>query len=319
MNVKLQSRHFRVTQNLNQLIDRQSGKVRKLLPSFADEDLDLHINVEKLSTGKQFHTVLVLNVPQKAVRVEAIEPSPSVSILRAFGELKRRVKRFKSQLNRHRYWHREVEPAPGSLKPTVPSKSAPDSGEISLTLERIESFLRREIYHQAIQQGIPPGVLQPQALVDEVYLRVRSELESPKGLPLDQWLFQVARSTLQDRITGLRANSDNPHVEESSNEVEKWDDESLHFYQPDEVLRLEDVLTDEHSSTPEEYLAREETEVSIHKSIAGLPDSLREAFVLFALEGFNSDEVAKITGKTPAEVLTAVNEARERLHADLGQ
>ena len=62
-----------------------------------------------------------------------------------------------------------------------------------------------------------------------------------------------------------------------------------------------------------EGLEREEVQEQLHHSIAQLSGSVRESFVLFCLEGFNSDEVAMVTGKEPEEVLKEVEQARQEL------
>jgi DNA-directed RNA polymerase specialized sigma24 family protein len=79
-------------------------------------------------------------------------------------------------------------------------------------------------------------------------------------------------------------------------------------------MRLEDLIRDEHSVSPEEILAREEAQEKLYESVAQLPGSVRESFVLFCLEGFNSDEGAMITGKDSAQVLEEVERAGLRFH-----
>ncbi|MFZ0426509.1 MAG: flagellar biosynthesis protein FliA, partial [Acidobacteriota bacterium] len=98
---------------------------------------------------------------------------------------------------------------------------------------------------------------------------------------------------------------------------QQWEDEALNFYQPDEAMHLEDLMSDGSTSNPEELMEREETEAQLQRAIAALPSSIRESFVLFALEGFTSDEVAMMTGKEPQEVLDEVEQAREALRRDL--
>ncbi len=100
MKVEVQGRRLRLDPNLQRLIGRQSAKVRKLLPSFSPHDLDLHVAVERLPRGRQCETVLVLMVPQTAIRVRETAPNPSTSITHAFHELLRRVQKFKSKLAR---------------------------------------------------------------------------------------------------------------------------------------------------------------------------------------------------------------------------
>jgi RNA polymerase sigma factor (sigma-70 family) len=315
MNLKIQHRNLEVTPVLNKLIARQAGKVRKLLPTFAGEVLDLNVNLERLPRGNQFQTVLVLAIPQRAIRVEEIEDNAASSVLRAFEELLRRVKRFKSQLNRERLWRRP--PAP--VAEETPASSPLDFERVfGDQLEKVENYLRREIYHQVLMGRIPAGVLEPHALVDEVFLRASARVSSrPNNVSVDQWIIQVAREALRKRMDEVDSHREERHFEEAAGLEDRWYDESLNFYQPDEVLRLSDLLADSSIDSPEAMLEREDVENQMQKILASLPDEVRESFVLFALEGFTSDEVAMITGKDPETVLEKVETARHKLKQEL--
>ncbi len=313
--MKIQHRHLRVTEALKRLIDRHAGKVEKILPTFAPQDLDLHINLERLPRGKQYHTVLVMTMPQKQIRVERMENNPATSVLRAFDELLRKVKKFKSQLNRESFWKKE----PVSANTESPSHQTRIlENAINQNLERIENYIRRELFHRTFTEDIPGGLLQARALVDEVFLEVNSRvMDRPEDLPLEQWMFQIARKQLNTRMQDLLESRKEIHVEERANTPSQWDDEEQTFYHPDEVLSLEDLIRDEHAVSPEQLLAQEEAKDELHKAIASLPDTVRESFVLFALEGLNSDEVAMIVGKSPTEVVQNVEKARMELRKGL--
>ena len=165
---------------------------------------------------------------------------------------------------------------------------------------------------------MPPGFLEPHALVDDVFLQVRANyLSKPASLSLEQWIFQVVRETLHQQLEEIEVHRDEPHMEENAAQVEGWEDEQLNFYQPDESLMVEDLLRDGQSSNPEEIMAKDEVEEQLHRSIAQLPKPLRESFVLFALEGFTSDEVAMMTGKSADEVVKDVESARSALKQEM--
>ena len=315
MNLKVQNRNLDVSSSLERLIQRKSRKVRKMLPTFSPEVLDLHVTLEKLPRGSQYQTVLVLTTPQTAIRVEEIENNLPSSVLRAYDELVRRIKKFKSQLNRERFWQRQ----PGWATPESVEASGQElENAISQHLDKVENYIRREIFHQTLLKNLPSGLLQPQAVVDEVFLEVSSKQATrPENVSVEQWMFQAAREKITRRIWDLQASRQELHIEEAANLNPRWDDEASNFYQPDEVLRLEDLLSDNSSTNPEELLAREETEEILQTAVARLPSSIRESFVLFVLEGFNSDEVAMITGRAPADVLHEVEQAREQLRRQM--
>jgi RNA polymerase sigma factor (sigma-70 family) len=311
MNLKIQHRHLRVTAALKRLIDRHADKVEKLLPTFTAQDLDLHVNLERLPRGRQYHTVLVMTLPQRTLRVERMENNPATSVLRAFDELLRKVKKFKSQLNRESFWKKEPVSA-STESPSYKKRILEDA--INQNLDKIENYIRRELFHRTLTEDVPTGLLQTQALVDEVFLQVSSRaMDRPEHLPLEQWMFQIARKELNTRMQDFRESRKEIHVEERANTPSQWDDEELTFYHPDEVLSLEDLIRDEQAVSPEQLLAQEEAKDELHKAIASLPSAVRESFVLFALEGLNSDEVAMIMGKSPREILQNVEEARMEL------
>ena len=311
MNLKIQHRHLRVTAALKRLIDRHADKVEKLLPTFTAQDLDLHVNLERLPRGRQYHTVLVMTLPQRTLRVERMENNPATSVLRAFDELLRKVKKFKSQLNRESFWKKEPVSA-STESPSYKKRILEDA--INQNLDKLENYIRRELFHRTLTEDVPTGLLQTQALVDEVFLQVSSRaMDRPEHLPLEQWMFQIARKELNTRMQDFRESRKEIHVEERANTPSQWDDEELTFYHPDEVLSLEDLIRDEHAVSPEQLLAQEEAKDELHKAIASLPSAVRESFVLFALEGLNSDEVAMIMGKSPREILQNVEEARMEL------
>ena len=314
MNLKLQHRNLEVSSELRKIIERRSRKTQKILPTFSSRDLHLHITLEKLPRKNQCRTVLVLTTPQKALRVADIEDTPKASLLRSFDELLRKVEKFKSQLNRERLWHRQI--VTSSLKPSGSRENELQDALIQ-NLDTLENFIRRELSHRVITESLPPTQLDPQALMDEVVLEAISRSNQPGDLPFKQWLFQLARDKLQNRITTLIEARDEPHIEEPIRIPARWEDEVLNFYQPDEALCIEDILPDERSNNPEEWIAEEESQRQLRRAIARLPRPIREPFILFALEGFNWDEVAMITGTTPGEVIENVEKARMELRQAL--
>lgn len=317
MNIKIHPRNLDLLKIHEKLVDRHASKVRKMLGTFAMDAMDLDVTLEKLPRGSQFQTSLLLALPQQTIKVEEIQDNPTSSIVTAFDEMKRRVKRFKSRLTRERLWHKEgpQPPVSGGVTAVLPWQVETEAND---HLEKVENYLRREIYHHVLLGTMPPGVLEAQALADEVFVEVTSNARfKPDALTVEQWMFQIARRILKERLDDLEVHRDEPHMEEVQTRGSRWDDEDFNFYQPDESLQLEDLLKDGQGSNPEELLAREETADRLQRAVAGLAADLRESFVLFVLEGFTSDEVAMMTGKQPAQVLEDVEHAREILRRDL--
>ncbi len=314
MNVKIQKRNMHLSPNLQRLIGKQCAKVRRILPTFAPQDLHLHVTIER-KPRSQYETALVLTVPQTSIRTEEVEANPSTSILRAFHELVRRIKRFKSHLGHQHARHRRPLQTIENLST---DRLLDLETAINSNLDKLENYVRRELYFHVAQRNLSPGLIEVAALVDEIFLEVSARAaEQPHDLSLEQWMFQLARQKLRERLNKLRAHQEDSSVEEISTVEHGWDDETLNFFQPDESLRLEDLLVDESSINPEELMEGEEAEQLVHQLVAQLADSIRESFVLFAIEGFGADEVAMITGKPSLQVLQDVEDARRALRTGL--
>ena len=309
MQLKFQPKNMQLSSSLEKLIERKALKLRKMLPTFRSEDLSLHAHLEQLSRGKQFQSELILSMPQKVIRVEDIEETAVTSVVRAFDELLRRVKKFKSQLNRERYHHR-----PRSASADLSAVSQPMEREIERHLDTVDNFVRRELYHRALAGDFQPGSLRPQAVVDEVFLEVTGRVATrPKEAAVRPWIFKVAREVIARRISGHAWRSDQEVG--SARQQTSGDHDGLDLYQPQETLQLEQLLWDP-SAGPEEPLPGDEGQAGqehLQEAIAALPSSLRESFVLFVLEGFGSEEVAQITARDVEKVREDIERIRQQL------
>ncbi|HXK58529.1 MAG TPA: sigma-70 family RNA polymerase sigma factor [Acidobacteriota bacterium] len=308
MNLKIQHRNFDIPQNIQRLIEKKAQKVKKILPTFAGDALDLSVMLERIPRGSQYQTSLVLTIPQTAIRVEEIADNPIGSVQASFDELLRKIKKFKSQLNREQFWQRQPQASPENRTESVRGFE----NLINQNLDKIQNYVRRELFHRSITDNIPPGIIQPEAVVDEVFLLMTSQVKTkPPAMPMERWMYQVAREQIERRLEALDRESS--HIEDAAANKPQWDDEIFDFYQPDESLKLEDLLSDRSGGNPELLMEVEETEQELHKAIARLPRKIRESFVLCVLEGFDPVEVAMITGKDAEKVQKDVEDARRRL------
>jgi ribosomal subunit interface protein len=313
MNLKIQHRSFDLPPAIQRLIEKKAQKVQKMLPTFSEDKLDLHVTLEKLARGSQYQVSLLLTLPQTAIRVDQLADNPAGSIQTAFDELLRKIKKFKSQLSREKFWQRQPQYSP----PVGTENVREMENIINQNLDKIQNYVRRELYHRSLTENIPPGLIQPEALVDEIFVLMTSQEKTrPSSIAFEQWMYQVAREQIDKRMDDL--DRDSARIDEPPAEEElQWEDEALNFYQPDEALRLEDVLKDDRTSNPEALMELEEAEDRLHKAIARLPRKIRESFVLSVLEGFDPYDVGMITGKDASKVEKDIEDARRKLRDQL--
>ena len=313
MSINIQNRKFEPSQSYEKVVDRQSRKILKLLPTFPPDSFDLNVVTEKLVRGNQYVTSIALNLPQRTIKVEETEDSPISSAVRAFSELRRRLGRFKSQLTRENLW-RSQKAAPDQVNNVESGRNMELT--IDENLGKVENYLRREIYYEVVNGNISPESIDPNAFVDEVFMEIFAR-PRPEDIYLDHWVLTVARQVLNKRISEIAIHEHDSHIQDSAGNRKQWEDEYLNFFQPDESLHISDLLQDNSALDPEQLLEKDEAESRAQKAIAALPVDLREAFVLYSLEGFTSEEVAMATEKTPDEVLENVEKARSILKEEL--
>jgi RNA polymerase sigma factor (sigma-70 family) len=87
----------------------------------------------------------------------------------------------------------------------------------------------------------------------------------------------------------------------------------MQFHQPDESMNAESRIADNRAATPEEIAYTDEMIKLVHYALRDVAAVDREAFILHALEGFSSEEIASITDKTPGAVHESIARARAKL------
>jgi RNA polymerase sigma factor (sigma-70 family) len=185
---------------------------------------------------------------------------------------------------------------------------------INANLPRLERFVARELrYLDASGQGISPQISVDE-VIDEVVVTALSAEERPYQLPLERWLYRLAIQAIK-RIAAGEADFDTIPLEQhvGTQNVTGSDENFLQFHQPGETLNREDVIADVRAGNPEERAVSDELIDQLETALQGVSGKEREAFVLYAIEGFTVDEIATVTDRTPDEVRTSIERSREHL------
>jgi RNA polymerase sigma factor (sigma-70 family) len=193
-------------------------------------------------------------------------------------------------------------------------------------LEHVCEFVRHQIAYAEATGDLTPGELTPDEAVDEVLLRAYREFDAEwdEGR-LRARLVELARETVAaavkrsrawHRRTPARIETDIPDVPPSE-WVTTLGEERLEFYEPDEDLKLEDVLPDLEMPTPEDVAATRELRECISAALKALPREWRRAVLLRGVEGLHGTQLAKALGKTPPETHRLLDHARHDLRQRL--
>jgi RNA polymerase sigma factor (sigma-70 family) len=150
-------------------------------------------------------------------------------------------------------------------------------------LKGLHHFVRHELAYRESVGDLPRGDVLAEDVVDAVLLRAYREfVDRPPERKIRSWLVRLARAQLAEEVRRrtterertVRIEEDVP--ETPPNEaVSTLGDEILDFYEPDEDLKLGDVIPDLDLPTPEEEAEVNELRRCVSAAVAGLPRQWR--------------------------------------------
>jgi len=180
----------------------------------------------------------------------------------------------------------------------------------SRQLKGLYKFVRHQLAYFESVGDLIPGELTPEEVVDAVLLRAYREfVKDPAGREMKNWLVELATKQLEAEIKRLKSERDRTvHIEEDipetppTEEVSTLGEEILDFHQPDEDLKLEDVIPDLKIPTPEQIAETKELRRCVNTALAGLPREWRQALWLRHGEGLTGTKLVKAIGRAEPEI-----------------
>lgn len=193
-------------------------------------------------------------------------------------------------------------------------------------LERLRRFVGQELaYFQAV--GIlGKGELTTDDVVDAVLLSAYREFVKDRGVPeiRRSWLMRLAIKQIESEVRRLASERGRTvHIEDDvpdtppAEAVSTLGEEILYFYEPDEDLKLEDVIADLDVPSPEEKAATEELRQCVNAALTAMPKEWRRVLLLRHVDGLTGAELAATVGTTKAQVKRLLESAREDLRRRL--
>jgi DNA-directed RNA polymerase specialized sigma24 family protein len=335
MNVHVSYRLHK-TPTLEKDVQHQIEKLRKRLQVFRPELVHLKGTVEENTTHEGISVSLNLRLPSGQLAVQKAASSATTAVKSAFEDLLQQVNKHKEVLRSSHKWHRgrrggsarvsqsvrEV-PFEQTLAAVHPPTVSPEDvrSYVNVNLARLERFVEREIYFREAQELLPPDGVTKEEVIDETIAAALTEgQEKPERLALEPWLYRLALRALDELSRPDETNGGAVHLEDSARRpnVKASDEAELQFHQPDETFTGETVIADGRVSTPEQIMASDEMMRLINSALRDAGAGPREAFILYAIEGFGIEEIAAITGLPPEGVIASVSAAREHLRRSPG-
>ncbi len=310
-------------------IEQQLEKhLKPKLEGFHLAQMRIHVTVELHKS--HYNVTLRLPLPPKKVMVtHASDTHLPPAIDAAINKLTRQVEKHHAHISGRADWSRKTRQRHMKhleLEANQVSKKQPSAEESLLKLlPRLASYIRHEMTYLRANGDIQSRYPSVTDILDEVYLKAqRSWSTLPKT---DEALYQA---TLKIATELLKREVSYKHDHESDISMEDLipedaqqqaedmvEEEIQEFYQPDEVMHIEDLIPGKRSAVPEQQLELQAID-SCYRLLAHMPYRWRQVVTLVYREQIEIVIVAETILNIPVdEIRHTLAQAEAFIHTHL--
>jgi RNA polymerase sigma factor (sigma-70 family) len=184
---------------------------------------------------------------------------------------------------------------------------------------KLKDFIDRELRFRVNSGQLRPEQITAEEVLDEVMVSALSQENGYSQFLSEEASFQRFAIQAIRRLTDDNSEMANVSLEAParSQNVTGSDENVLQYHQPDDRPQEEAVIRDQNVRTPEEIYSSEEMVGQLDLVLHELRAKDREAFVLYTLEGFTVEEIARLSDRPPDQVRQSIHHARERVQQKL--
>ncbi len=327
MKHEFEFKHFEPTPAVRSLIDQRIARLDRQLQALAGKDLFVRCVVEQVPARTLFSVSITLAVPQKTLSAKEEMHDAEAAIRSAFAEIERQVEAYKAEIRGEHWWKRVQRRRALARQKAAAAPAAGDENPqwffalVEPHLEKVHEVAGRVLRYVEARGDLPPHTVEPEEVVDAALVRaydafakehapgdIRSRLVR---YALDEIQAQVKRAQA-DRTRAVHLEEDIPETPPQE-EVSTLGEEILYFYQPDEDLKMEDVVPDLEMLAPDKVAEIEEVRSCVRTALRQLPEAARQALTLRYIVGLKGRELARALGKSEAEAEELIANARASL------
>lgn len=314
-------RGFEPPESIRKLIEDRIEWLSRETERLLGDGASLRVIVERNAA----HTVsITLELPGKTAETKQARNDLEAAIKDAFVEIGYQLKEYKESARRERLWKRFAE-----REHAVSRAEQRTRGEfvelVSPHLERVTEFVRRVVRYSEATSDLAQGEVTAEDLVDSALVRAYREFASgSRARNVRSWLMRLALDQLRTELKRTHSERERTvSIEEDIPETPpaEWvttlGEEILYFYQPDEDLKLEDVIPELEVPTPEQVTETREIRQCVSAALSSISDEWRRIFLLHYLVGLTAGQLARASGRTERDINDILEHAREYLREKL--
>ncbi|HKW75234.1 MAG TPA: sigma-70 family RNA polymerase sigma factor [Terriglobales bacterium] len=318
----------------------QIQKLERRLRVFRPDLVHLHAIVDQ-QDGQGPTASLNLRLPSGQMAVQNTAENVLAAVKTAFPDLIAQLTKHKDLLRGDFSRKRRLAGRGQVIEPIVPFEetfasvsrqetSAPSRTEAANTgndletwfnanMGKLKEFIDRELQFRVNSDQLRPDQITGEEVIDEVMVSALSQENGYSQFLSEEASFQRFALQAIRRLTDDNSEMASVSLEAPARaqNVTGSDENVLQYHQPDDRPQEEAVIRDENVRTPEEIYAGEEMVSQLDLVLHELRAKDREAFVLYTLEGFTIDEIARLSDRPPDQVRQSIHHARERVQQKL--
>lgn len=300
---------FEPAEGLRKLVERLISRLEKKTKSLRQDPLFLRFAMEEIPPHKLYKIAVTFALPEKTLAAKQETHDAEAGIRHVFVDIERQIDAYKASMRGEQWWKRIARREELQRQELELSAWAQDRDEAFFSLvaphvERLNHFVRHLIEYAEAREDLVRGELAPEDVADAVLIRAYNEFaKEPVRGNIRRWLFRLAYKEVQTAIQRSKAERRRlvpveKHVSQTppTEAVSTLGDEILDFYQPDELLKLEDVVPDLEVPTPEQETELEELRRCVKAALSAMPREWRQVLMLHYVEELQLPEVARNIG-----------------------
>jgi len=307
---------FQPAPGLKELISRLTKSVAKRTSRLSRHEAAMRIVLSQNAAHKLCRASITLDVAGKTLAANAETYETESAVREAFAGIERQLETYVAELRRQ-HWRKRMERHPEP-------EAASFFDLVTPYIDNLTAFARHVLAHAESRGDLNPDEMTPEDLVDTTLLAASAEFASRPPGSVRAWLLRVATRQLESEIRKSAAERDRTiHVEEDAPEIPRTEwvstlgEEVLDFYQPDEDLRVEDLLPDLNISNPEQQVETHELQQCVQTALANLAKDESRALLLRYVVGLEGASLERAMGVPAAEVMRLLEDARAHLRTAL--
>jgi RNA polymerase sigma factor (sigma-70 family) len=331
MKHQVEFKGFAPAGSVRSLIESRIAHIESISRALRDDTLFLRVVVEQVSVHKLLRVSITLEVPQKTLAAKEEAHDPEAAIRGAFQKIEKQLEAYKSSIGGEHWWKRVERRRELERRKTGMGRigRVEDPQWFFALVEPHMSALRnvagRVLRYVEARGDLPQNELELDDVVDAALARAYDEF-AKEQVPenIRSRLIRFALDEIKAAVKRFKTDRERTvHIEEDipetspTEEVSTLGDEILDFYQPDEDLKLEDVVPDIEVPTPDEIAETEELRGCVRDTLSELPRDERRALTLRYIVGLRGNELANSLRKPEGEVRHLLDSAQTHLRQKL--